>query len=113
MNRTIVPQPTSPADVKEVIPYSVAIKVLQLPGRVVGDSTQRKIATKANSVNQTGAIRAHYTWAFTTFGFQACGGHPGITTMFCVGKTHQEVRRFKFASECMMMLFEIKIVIAL
>ena len=39
-------RPTSPANAKEVIPYSVAIKVPQLPGRVAGDSTRRKNCDK-------------------------------------------------------------------
>ena len=79
-NHTLVPRPTSPTNTKEVIPYSVAIEVPQLPGRVAGDNTRRKIVTKANSANPIGAIAAHYTWAFATFGFRACGGCPRITT---------------------------------
>ena len=62
----LVPRPTSLVDTKGVIQYSVAIEVPQLPGKVPGDNTHCKIATKANSENLTGAIRAHYTWAFVT-----------------------------------------------
>ena len=112
-NHTLVPRPTSPTGVKEVIPYSVAIKMPQLLGRVLGDSTQRKTTTMANSANLTGVIRAHYTWTFTTFGFRACSGCLGITATPCVGRMHQEFRQFKFASECATMLSGIKIAIAL